>query len=308
MTTPATRIWPALLAALLLWTGCDTVEPGGDTRLVVEAFLDAGRPAPPLILRRTAALGDPVADRPAEAATVHLTLDGVPVPYAPDPARPGQYVPAARPPLVPPRARYDLRVDWRDQTATAGGTVPPPIHLDSVRLRIPARPVRAILLDSLDFGLDSLNVDVDARQGFIYPVEVTLWWRVGFDEAGPDSAYWVQTRLRPRQGFSSRLIDFFLLPEAVFRERDVPQDGAGRRAWTGVYAVPVDDEADPLPVHGLTVALLRSGQDYARFVTSRDAPERREPRSNVTGALGIVAGLSVDSLFVEVTGPASVRH
>ena len=50
----------------------------------------------------------------------------------------------------------------------------------------------------------------------------------------------------------------------------------------------------------MKVSLLRSGPDYARFASSRDAPERREPVSNVRGALGIVAGISVDSLLLNV--------
>ena len=57
----------------------------------------------------------------------------------------------------------------------------------------------------------------------------------------------------------------------------------------------------PLPAHHLKASLIRSGADYARFASSRDAPERREPITNVEGGLGIVAGVSVDSLVVAVS-------
>jgi len=166
---------------------------------------------------------------------------------------------------------------------------------------VPEKPVRAVLLDSLDIRFDSL--DVGARQGFLYPVEVTLWWKTDFDDTGED--FWIETQLKPRTTFSSEIVDFFLLPAEVFRERSVQPDAFGRREWTGVYAVPVDDEADPLPAHELKAALLRSGTDYARFATSRDDPQRREPVSNVAGGIGIVAGISVDSLRVEVAGPGT---
>ncbi len=311
LKTAGDRRWRAgwlMLMVVMVWARCDTIEPEEGPRLVVEAFLDAGKPLPPVILRRTVALTAPGYDTPVTDADVLLTLDGTPVPYAPDPARPGQYVSVEGGGMVPARARYDLRVRWQGQEATAAGEVPPPVRLDSVQVHVPDHPVQAILLDSLNFGLDSLNVD--AREGFIYPVEVTLWWGVDFGETGPDSVYWIQTRLQPREAFSSSIIDFFLLPEAVFRERTVPRDGAGQRSWTGVYAVPVEKKSDPIPPHGLKVTLLRSRQDYARFADSRNAPDRREPFSNVSGALGIVAGLSVDSLFVGVkaSGRAAFRH
>ncbi|WP_457652883.1 DUF4249 family protein [Rhodocaloribacter sp.] len=290
--------------ALSAAAGCDAVEPVEEARLVVEAFLEAGKPLPPLTLRRTGPLAAPYA--PDEAAVadaeVALEIDGRTVAYRPDDARPGRYVPEAAGTKAAARTTFRLRVRWQRQTAVAAGTIPPPITLDSVSVRVPERPVQAVLLDSLNLGIDSLSVDVRSREGFIYPVEVTLWWTVDFDETGPDSLYWIETQLQPRTAFSSTIVDFFLLPEQILREREMPRDARGRRAWTGVYAVPVETKTEPLPVHDLKVALLRSGQDYARFATSRDAPERREPISNVEGALGIVAGISVDSLRVRV-GP-----
>ncbi len=282
--------------------GCDAVEPVAEARLVVEAFLEADKPLPPLMLRHTGPLSAPY--DPAGAgindAEVALEIDGRKITYRPDEATEGRYLPEAAGTKTAARTAFHLNVRWQRQTVTAAGTIPPPISLDSVRVRASERPVQAVLLDSLNLGIDSLSVDVSSRQGFIYPVEVTLWWTVDFDETGPDSLYWVETKLQPRTAFSSTIIDFFLLSEQILRERDLPRDARGRRSWTGVYAVPVDAQAAPLPPHELKVALLRSGQDYARFATSRDAPERREPISNVMGGLGIVAGVSVDSLRVHV--------
>ena len=96
------------------------------------------------------------------------------------------------------------------------------------------------------------------------------------------------------------MIDFFLLPGQILRERTATRAGSEQRTWTGVYAVPVESKDAALPAHTLRVAVLRSGQDYARFATSRDAPDQREPQSNITGGLGIVAGVSVDSLRIDV--------
>lgn len=294
--------WLLLAAVLVLLGRCDTVEPEGPPRLVVEGYLDAGKPLPLLTLRQTRPLDVPYPDDATTAvadAEVQVALDGEAVAYRAVPGRPGQYAPADVVPgrTVPARAAFRLDVRWRNRQAQAEGTVPPPIRIDSVQVRVPPEPVQAILLDSL-YLTDSLDVGV--QEGYIYPVEVSLWWRT---EAAADSLYWIQTRLRPYTSFSSTVVDFFLRPEQVLQEQTIPRDPAGRRRWTGVYAVPVAAADAPLPSHNLQVALLRSGRDYARFAVSRDAPDRREPISNVTGALGIFAGISVDSLRVRVDGP-----
>jgi hypothetical protein len=96
------------------------------------------------------------------------------------------------------------------------------------------------------------------------------------------------------------LDDFFFKPEQIFREQEAAKRPGLRRAWTGVYAVPVAAEDAPLPPHTLRVALIRSGQDYARYASSRDDPQRRDPTSNVAGGVGILAGISVDSLRIQV--------
>lgn len=292
--------WWLAMAAMLVLARCDSVEPVEPDRLVVEAFFDAGRPLPPVTLRRTLPLGEPYEVGPATAVTdaeVVLDLDGQVIAYGPDTAAPGRYRPVVEA-VATPRAPFVFTARWRGQEARAAGTIPPPIHLDTVEVSVPERPVQAVLLDSLNLAIDSLSVG--ARQGFIYPVEVTLRWEAAFEPTGADSLYWVETRLEPRTGFASAIIDFFLLPSQILRERDRPRDARGRYVWTGVYAIPVEEETDPLPPHELTVALLRSGRDYARFASTRDAPDRREPRTNVTGGLGIVAGVSVDSLRLRI--------
>jgi len=293
----------ACLAALFpAWTGCDAVQPVDEERLVVEAFLNADQPPPPVMLRRTLPLAVPY---PSDAAAIAdaevvLQLDGVPLRYEPVPEVPGRFEPLDLGSPIQPGTRYRLDVRWRTNAAFAEGTVPPPIRLDSVHLQIPNAPVQAALVDTLIVGLDSLVVDLQTRRGFIYPVEATLWWTVDPAAEQADSLYWVQMQLKPTPRFSSTVVDFFLLPEQVLQEHTLPVDLLGRRRWTGVYAVPVEAETDPVPPHRLRVSLLRSGQDYARFATSRDTPIRREPVFNVQGAIGIVAGISVDSLTVQV--------
>jgi hypothetical protein len=174
----------------------------------------------------------------------------------------------------------------------AHGTIPPAITLDSLQVNIPDEPVQAVFADTLGI--------TGTEEGYIYPVEVTLWWTALPGGTDPDSPYWIQTLLRPVSSFSSAVVDFFLLPEEILLEDGLPLDDARRRHWTGVYAVPVERATDPIPDHTLTAALLRSEADYARFAISRNAPNRREPLSNVSGAVGIVAGISVDSMRVQI--------
>ncbi len=293
-----------LLVGVMAMAACDTVEPMEEDLLVVEAFLDAGQPLPPIRVRRTRPRRESLANAAmmdVADAEVVLWLDGTQIVYTPDPARPGYYLPpdAALPP-VPPRSTFRIEVAWNGQQALATGQVPPRIDLMDVEVAVADSAVQAVLLDSLVLAFDTLNVALDAQEGFIYPVQVTLAWTVDFAETGADSLYWVETSLKPFDPFSSAVIDFFLLPGQILRERTATRAGGSQRTWTGVYAVPVESKDVALPAHTLRVAVLRSGQDYARFATSRDAPDQREPQTNVTGGLGIVAGVSVDSLRIDV--------
>ncbi len=302
--------WGALAAGLLLWSRCDTLAPEQEGLLVVEAFFDAGRPLPVIRLWRTLPLDQPY---PFDAATavadaeVTLRLDGERIAYRPVAGQPGRYLPEAAPTRpVPPRTRLVVEALWQGQRALAESLVPPAVTLDSIRVEVPDDPVDGIILDSLFIDpvkLDSLQLDslrTGAQQGLVYLVEVTLWWRVDFAEVGADSAYWIRTQLKPFLPTRPTFDDFFFRPEQILRERRTVHDAQGRHAWTGVYAVPVERRDEPLPPHPLRVALIRSGEDYARYAASRNDPERRQPASNVQGAIGIVAGLSVDSLRVQV--------
>lgn len=278
--------------------GCDTVEPTAPPRLVVECFVQEGMPFPAVTLRKSRAVRRPYpVDDSATAALggqITLELNDRTVPYEPVPGEPGRYAPpAGQQQTVPPRASFGLEVQWRDQTAQASGRVPPSITLDSVRISVPEEPVEGVLIDSL--RLDTVNTD--ARPGYVYPVEVQVWWE---SAAETDSVLWVRPHLKPSASVSSAGIDFFLRREEIRRERDYPLSAAGRRHWAGVYAVPVEEQTAPLPAHHLRVAVLRSYGAYARFASSRGAPAHREPVSNVEGALGIAAGMSIDSASVHV--------
>lgn len=290
-----------VLVAVVLAAGCDTVEPEGGPVLVVEGYLDAGKPLPRLVLRHTLPLSEvPRYEMAAVSdASVTLMLDGHEIPYHAIDGRPGHYEPAvgAGVATVPPRALFELAAMWEGQQVSASGRVPPAITIDGVEVVVPEAPVEAVLLDSL-FSFDVPGGEV--RTGYIYPIEVTVFWKMDFAETDADSLYWVRTQLRPQAAFAVGASDFFLRPEQIIREGTLPLGADGRRRWTGVYAVPVADAASPLPEHRLRVSLLRSFPDYARFASSMDAPERREPISNVEGGLGIVAGVSIDSLSLPV--------
>ena len=301
---------PAVLAGLVLIAACDTVEPGGGEQLVVEAFVEAEQGLPAVRLWRTRPLETPYPFGPSTAvedAEVMLRVGPESFEYRPRVGRPGWYEPAyGGEAAVPGRTPVRLEAQWGARRAAAESVVPPPLRLDSVRVRVPERPVDGIILDSLFFDparLDSLQFDslkTGAAKGLVYLVEVTLHWTVDFEEAGADSAYWIRTQLRADLPTRPVFEDFFFRPEQVFRERDARRVDARRRVWTGVYAVPVGEVDEPLPPHPLRVALVRSQQDYARYVASRRDPERREPVSNVSGGLGIVAGISLDTLRVPV--------
>ncbi|MGI9174162.1 MAG: DUF4249 family protein [Rhodothermales bacterium] len=287
--TPSACVAVALILALFGLARCDTVAPSEEAELVVEAFVTTGAPLPDVILRQTRPLSEELEGNglPVTDAEVQIDLGDTRYEYKAVPNAPGRYTPVRRPIRVPEEVAFTLDVQWQAQHATGSGLTPPPIVLDKVEVNVPAVPQRAVLLDTLG---------VLPEEGFIYAVDVKLWWTSDLDEQGADSLYWIQAKLEPFTSFSSTVIDFFLQPESVLREREIPRDAQNRRSWRGVYAVAVDQETDPLPSHQLKVALLRSGSDYARFATSRSTPERREPISNVNGALGIVAGIAVDSL------------
>jgi hypothetical protein len=157
---------------------------------------------------------------------------------------------------------------------------------------VPGAPVRAVQVDSL--RRDSLDIPADV--GYIYPVDVTVQWEGTGSATAPDTSTWVRAQLRPdATPFPSEVVEFFLQPAEIRREDAYPRRGTTAR-WRGVYAVPVDSSTAPMPRHNLTTAVVRGDTAFAAFAQTRTDPERREPISNVTGALGIATAIAVDSV------------
>jgi len=297
----------ALLMSTLWHVGCDTIQPDSPGTLVLEAVLSAGQVLPPVRLHETTDVHvGPQASRiGVPGADIMLKMRGLDIQYVQVPDSAGLYRPTSEAAgLVPNELEpFQIFVRAEERTAEASGIVPPRIDLESVTIKAAEHAIEAVLIDSLTFGLDSLTVSIDATEGFIYPVEVTFEWEPTASPGSGRSAaddFWIETRLIPRQTFSSPLLEFFLLTEQILREENVAVAPSGNRRWTGVYAVPVDNAESSLPVHDLFVSLLRSGRDYARFQATSDEPERREPEGNVVGGLGFVGGISVDSLTVRI--------
>ena len=287
-----------VLCACLASAGCDTVAPIDEAQVVVEGFLTTGQPLQPVRVHRTLSPRQPYDATQAAVsdAVVEMTLGDRAVRYTPDAAQAGRYFPAGTGVAAAGDA-FSFRAVWRDAVVQAHGFVPPEIEILAVSLDIPEEPVSAVLLDSLALS-DTLATG--AYTGYIYPIEATIEWAASQDGLFPEES-WVRAQLQPFTTFSSPIVDLFLRSDDVFRE-EMQETGADRRTWTGVYAVSVPEEGDPLPEHGLRVSLVRSGPDYARFAASRDDPDRREPISGVQGGIGIFAAVSVDSVHVQVDG------
>lgn len=299
----AARLLQALgclgLLLTILMAGCDSIEPESSPFLVVEGFLEANKPLPDILLKQTVTLNQDLTtepERPVSDAIVWLTLNDTTISYRPSTTTSGEYIPESISNLlVSPGSLFSIELEWQGQQATASGVIPETIELDSVQVRIPNTPVTAILVDTLRLDTPS----VGATPGYIYLVEVDLWWT----NARPtfqDSTFWIETRLRPQIEFSSKVLDVFLLSQEVQPEENINGDPLSRKTWTGVYAVPVTDSLSAIPDHSLTVQLVRGTTDYALFAASRNNPERREPISNIEGAIGIVAGISLDALEIDI--------
>ena len=153
---------------------------------------------------------------------------------------PGIYRPLNTTFKVPAGAFYSIDVTSSDASAFASGFTPSTIHIDSIRVSIPSTPVSAVLLDTLSLGLDSLSISLNAIEGYIYPVEVSIFWKP--DPSSSTESDWLESRLEPVSDFSSTIVDFFLLPTQVFPESRALQTGNDQLTWSGVYAVPVLSE------------------------------------------------------------------
>lgn len=293
------HVYFLLLCGLFALPACDSIEPVDDEFLVLEGFVDADKPLPAVTLKRALPLDSDIPLAPVRDASFALTLGDETIVYQPSSLNPDKYEPVGgNRPLVPARARFSVDIAWNGRRFRTEDIVPPPIHLDSVRVTIPDEPVTAILVDTL--RLD--NPQVGARKGYIFPIDVQIWWQTDFTEIGIDSLYWVETRLIPQLDFSSKVLDVFLRTEEVQRERIVPKDVHSRRFWRGVYAVPAADSTAPLPDHQVQIQLVRGSEAYGLYASSRNAPERREPVSNIDGAIGIIAGVSLDTFVFEIRG------
>ncbi len=294
----------AMVAGIVFLSGCDSVQPSREGTLVLEAYLEAGKPLPAIRVARTWATSTQrvPGNGGVAGADVELILNGATFAYHEDPKSMGLYRPDSEgsSQIIQPFAKFLVSVRADYDQASASGMVPPAINLRNISFSIPDEAIEAVFLDSLDIGIDSLGLSVDARQGYIYPVQVELTWDVLSPGDADPQDFWIETRLEPLTPFSSSIIDFFLLRQQVLPEEGAEMDSDGRRRWTGVYAVPVETASTPIPEHGLKAILLRGDQDFARFETSRDSPERREPVSNIVGGIGFVGGISLDSLTIIV--------
>ena len=297
------RIPCLLIAAVVFLAACDSVTPVDESRLVVHAFLETGRPLPTVVATRTLSPSRPYdADEAAVTnASIALEVGGRVVPYAPDSSR-GTYAPADTRALRPGE-RFSFRASWNGIVATASGTVPPTLSIADVVLDVPEEPVSAVLLDSLAL-VDSLTTGL--YTGYIYPIDVTVTWQEAETAGWSVEDSWIRAQLKPISTFSSPVVELFLRSEEIFREAE-QESSDGLRTWTGVYAVGVAEADDPLPAHRLRVALIRSDEEYARYAASKDAPERREPISNVSGGIGIVAAMALDSTSFDVPRAGSRR-
>ncbi|MFB6249996.1 MAG: DUF4249 family protein [Salinibacter sp.] len=302
----ASAVGRALLAVGLVLglARCDwSTTPVEEESLVVEAFLETGRPLPPVLLRRTRPLragSDSLADR-VSGAQVTVQLDGTRYPYEEAPGTPGRYRSPAEA-VVPPGTPWRLTVRWEGNTARARGKTPAPIDIRTVCVDVPDAPARAVQVDSL--RRDSLDIPADL--GYIYPMDVTVRWTGPRGAPRADTSTWVRAQLRPdATPFPSEVVEFFLQPAQVRRE-DTYTRRNGAYQWRGVYAVPVDSAEAPLPPHNVTTALVRGDTAFAAFARTRTDPGRREPISNVEGGLGIAVAVSVDSLVRSVE-PGMVR-
>lgn len=296
MNTFRTHIFLLALVLISLVAGCDIAPPSYDRSLVVEAWFDTAAPMPPVRITTTRSLTDALIPEPAPPGTqLKVVMADRIITYERSMDAPLWFLPVdSGGPPANAGALFDVRVDAPETSLRASGMMPPKVTLQDIHVSAPDRPISAVLIDSLNVGLDSLNLAVNATTGYIYPVQVSLTWE--------DDSFdgWMETRLQPENAFSSSLIDFFLLPSEVFTESSARHLGNGSLQWEGVYAVPVGTPDSPLPAHSLRVVLRRGDDRFARFITSREAPDRREPVTNVNGGLGFIGGVSTDSIRVDV--------
>ncbi len=282
----------AIIMVVVYISACDTIGPETEPRLVVSCYVNAGEPLPSVSVHRTGRLDGPYRPRGRHAVTdaeVTLRFLDRSVPYRPSSQTPGRYEPQMPAAVIPVGERFELQVAWQDARVHAASRVPPPIQIDSLTVDVAENAVEAVFADSI-----GLNV----KQGFMYPVDVTMWW-TDTTETEADSTHWIHAQVNPPAAFPSAVVGYFLRTSSVVPEERTDRRG-NRRKWTGVYGVPVASDTSALEPHDISIFLLRTHTDYARYATSRNTPEQREPVSNLSQGRGIVAGISFDSVSVRV--------
>jgi len=298
-------LFRTLLFAVIFLGACDAVQPGNAPLLVIEAYVMTDAPLPEIILRRTAPLRAPYhLPDPSVAATgaqVKLKMQDILIPYSM--RAPGRYMPIESIVAVP-GAKLGLDVEWDDQTVTAESQIPQPISIDSIFVSVSDDPVQGLLLDSVfidPFLVDSLGLQAlgtGAREGLVYLIEATVYWTDDSPEG--DSDWWMRMQLLPNLREDRRLSDYFLSPEVVQMETEIPFTNDNQRFWSGAYAVPVTSQTERVPEHELRVSIIRCPQAYADFISGKSNPGEIEPPSNILGGLGIFTGLAIDTLTIKI--------
>ncbi len=290
------RTYNPLLPVFLLIVGswvlasCDAVVPDLPDLPVIEAYVVANQPLPEVSVRSVQSLTTPRSEGTTgrDNADVVLHLNDIPYPYTL--LGDGRYGPTDHPvPVVRSGDRFTLEVSLSGRTIRADGLVPPALAISEWTVTPSPDAIPAILVDTLAIGLDSLDLGLDAARGYVYPVQVDVAWNV------LGGNWWMEAQLVPDDAFSSSILDFFLLPNAVF-----PEDPAVRSAWKGVYAVPVPEEDSPFPPHALMVALVRGDRAFANWAEIRANTRSRAGEGNVPGAIGFVGGIALDSIRIQL--------
>ncbi|MDX1430173.1 MAG: DUF4249 family protein, partial [Rhodothermales bacterium] len=128
------RIYLSLLLAITAFVACDSVQPDASDQLVVQAFLDAGKPLPPVTVRKTTGLAASqreVAGAIVSDAVVDVRINGSSMPYEASSAS-GRYAPLESSTVLAGGDHFVVEISWNNQTASAAGRIPPQIGVDSV--------------------------------------------------------------------------------------------------------------------------------------------------------------------------------
>ncbi len=291
------------IVILVLFNACDAFQPESPSLPVVEAFVMSGRPMPEITLRRTGSITDRYESNTSTAlmgAQMQLKISDQVIPYSVSPS--GTYLPEQTV-IAMPGATLELELQWNSQLIYANDQVPDPIALDSVDISVSDQPLQSLVLESVFIDptlLDSLGIQAlgtGARRELVYIVEATLYWT---EHASESDHQWIRTQLRPNLDQTRRLFNYFFSPETLQLERNIRVNSKGQSVWSGAYAVPIENETDPIPEHTLRVSIIRSYQAYADFISGSSNPSEREPPTNIRGGRGVFVALALDTLLINI--------